>query len=51
MTAPRKYGLWITLLATTAMIAGCGIKPGRLDQPPGTEPNDFPRDYPQPERD
>lgn len=50
MNPMRKYGLWIALLATAVMIAGCGIKPNHLDQPPGTEPNEFPRDYPQPER-
>jgi predicted small lipoprotein YifL len=46
MTLHRNYGLWLALLATL-LISACGIKPGRLEQPPGTDKNDFPRDYPQ----
>lgn len=42
----RHYGALACILATL-MVAGCGIKPGSLKQPEGTQPNDFPRDYPQ----
>ncbi len=46
MTQVLKYGLCLALLATLPLNA-CGIKPGKLEQPAGTEKNDFPRDYPQ----
>ena len=41
----RNYGLWLALLATV-LVASCGIKPGHLDPPAGTDKNKFPQDYP-----
>lgn len=46
MTLPRKYGLWLALLATVLMTS-CGIKPNKLEPPPGSKESGFPRTYPQ----
>ena len=34
----------LILMSTT--ITACGIKPAKLDPPPGSEQEKFPRDYP-----
>jgi hypothetical protein len=34
-----------------ATAAGCGIKPGNVEAPPGVEPDSFPRTYPDPATD
>lgn len=38
-------------LCLMVMLAGCGIKPGDVDPPPGAEEDKFPRTYPEPSTD
>lgn len=38
----------IVLLLLALTVAGCGIKPGRVDPPAGIEKDSFPRTYPDP---
>lgn len=45
MERHRNYGLYAALLATL-LIAACGIKPSKLDPPPGAENTPFPKTYP-----
>lgn len=48
MTRFRNYGLWLPLLSTLLLLGACGIKPGKLEPPQGTDNDTFPREYPAP---
>lgn len=41
----------ISFLVAAAMLAGCGVKPSRVDPPPGTGKDTFPHTYPDPATD
>jgi hypothetical protein len=47
MNRTFQYGLYALLLATVLLVSACGIKPKDLSAPEGSDPNDFPRHYPQ----
>jgi hypothetical protein len=41
----------VFLCLAMLLLAGCGIKPPKVDPPPGTEKDYFPRTYPDPSTD
>ena len=41
----------ISLCLAMALLSACGIKPSRVDPPPGTGKDQFPRTYPDPSTD
>ncbi len=41
----------VRLAALGFGVSACGIKPGTVDPPPGTEGTKFPRTYPDPSTD
>jgi hypothetical protein len=47
----RLTVLTFFLLLTLTMAGGCGIKPGNVDAPPGTQKDSFPKTYPDPATD
>jgi len=36
-------------LAAALVLGGCGIKPGKVDAPPGVQKDSFPKTYPAPD--
>jgi len=47
MNRASQYGLYALLLATVLLVSACGIKPSNPAAPEGSDPNAFPREYPQ----
>ncbi|MFH1158104.1 MAG: hypothetical protein V1721_04375 [Pseudomonadota bacterium] len=41
----------LCLTMALAAVGGCGIKPGKVDPPAGTEKDYFPKTYPDPSTD
>lgn len=45
----KKYSFLTVLclsLSAIVFLSGCGVKPSRLDPPPGAEDSEFPNTYP-----
>jgi hypothetical protein len=41
----------VLCLCLAALLAGCGIKPNKVDPPPGADKDYFPKTYPDPSLD
>jgi len=48
---PARLTFTIITLAAMLVMAGCGVRPGRVSAPEGADPDAYPRTYPDPATD